>query len=100
MRKFLDGILDFFAYCNKEVDDEIKIEKFFERRISIYHLNNFPNKMLKVPFTIFEEGTGKENDVKYQVGFIGCDQNEKKEVSLVQGWIVSQSSKKQKKYNL
>ena len=100
MRKFLDGILDFFAYCNKEVDDEIKIEKFFECRISIYHLNNFPNQMLMVPFKIIEIGTMKEYYMKYQLEFIGCDQNEKKEVSLVQGWIVSQSSKKQKKYNL
>ena len=35
--------------------------------------------------------------MKYQVGFIGCDQNEKKEVSPVQGWIVSPSSEEERK---
>ena len=90
-------ILDFFAYYNNEVNDEIKIEKFFEHRISIYELNNFPNQMLIIPFKIIDEGAMKAYDMKYHVGFIGCDQNEKKEISLVQGWIVSQSTKKEKK---
>ena len=29
--------------------------------------------------------------MKYKVGFIGCDQNDKDEVYPVQGWIVSSS---------
>ena len=32
--------------------------------------------------------------MKYDVGFVGCEQNDKKEVYPVQGWIVSPSSEK------
>ena len=50
-------------------------------------------QMLIVPFTIIEHITGKSYEMKYNVGFIGCDQNEKNEVIPVQGWIVSPASK-------
>ena len=33
--------------------------------------------------------------MKYKVGFVGCDQNEKKEVYPVTGWIVSPSTEKE-----
>ena len=49
-------------------------------------------QMLIVPFNIKEEITGKTYEMKYNVGFIGCDQNEKNEVIQIQGWIVSPSS--------
>ena len=49
--------------------------------------------MLIVPFTIIKEITGKSYEMKYNVGFIGCDQNEKNEVIPVQGWIISPSFK-------
>ena len=45
--------------------------------------------MLNVPFLIEEQITGKTYNMEYKVGFIGCDQNEQKEVFPVQGWIVS-----------
>ena len=32
--------------------------------------------------------------MKYKVGFIGCNQNQKKEVYPVTGWIVSPNNKK------
>ncbi len=35
--------------------------------------------------------------MKYQFGFIGCDQNEKKEVLPIQGWIVSPSTEEERK---
>ena len=34
--------------------------------------------------------------MKYKVGFIGCDQNAKKEVFPVQGWLVSPITEKER----
>ena len=53
----------------------------------------FPSQMLTVPFKIIDINK-KEYLMKYKVGFIGCDQNEKKEVYPVTGWIVSPSTEK------
>ena len=53
--------------------------------------------MLIVPFTIKDLVHNKEYLMKYKVGFIGCDQNEKNEVYPVQAWYVSPSSEKERK---
>jgi hypothetical protein len=90
-------ILDFFAYYNNKVRGQIKIEKFNGKSLEIDEFKNLASQILIVPFTIIEEETKKKYDMKYQVGFIGCDQNEKKEVSPVQGWIVSPSSEEERK---
>ena len=47
--------------------------------------------MLTVPFIIDDKNKGKTYQMNYIVGFIGCDQNEKKEVFPVQAWVVSSS---------
>ena len=79
--------LDFFAYWGSEdnyipfKEKDIKVENFFK----------FPRQMLTVPFNILDEDNNHE--MKYTVGFIGCDQNEKYEVSPITGWIVSPSTK-------
>ena len=107
-RKVVDGIcvsylyisgwiLDFFAYRTNEVNGQTKIEKFSSRSIKIDEFKNIASQMLVVPFTIVEEETNKKYDMKYQVGFIGCDQNEKKEVLPIQGWIVSPSTEEERK---
>ena len=49
--------------------------------------------MLIAPFTIIDKVHNKQYEMQYNVGFVGCDQNEKNEVIPVQGWIVSPSSK-------
>ena len=83
-------ILDFFAY--KKTFKE-KFEIFNTRSLKVTDFENMAGQMLIVPFTIIEQITGKSYEMKYDVGFIGCDQNEKNEVIPVQGWIVSPSSK-------
>ena len=83
-------ILDFFAY--KKTFNE-KFEVFNTRSLKVTDFENMAGQMLIVPFTIIEQITGKSYEMKYDVGFIGCDQNEKNEVIPVQGWIVSPSSK-------
>ena len=85
-------ILDFFAY-KKNLED--KPERFLSRSLKVKDFKELVGQMLIVPFTI-EEEMGRKRisyDAKYEVGFIGCDQNEKKEVIPVQGWFVSPLSK-------
>ena len=83
-------ILDFFAY--KKTFKE-KFEIFNTKSLKVTDFENMAGQILIVPFTIIEQITGKSYEMKYDVGFIGCDQNEKNEVIPVQGWIVSPSSK-------
>ena len=78
-------ILDFFAYKRKKD----KNERFCDKSLKVKNIDKLAGQMLNVQFTIEEEITGKTYDMKYKVGFIGCDQNEQKEVFPVQGWIVT-----------
>ena len=82
-------ILDFFAYQKTYGG---KPERFSTRSLKVKDFANMAGQMLIVPFTVNETITGKQYNMKYNVGFIGCDQNEKNEVIPVQGWIVSPSS--------
>ena len=84
-------ILDFFAY--KKYGG--KIHKFTEQSLKVKEFDSLANQMLIVPFIINEEITGKTYDMKYTVGFIGCDQNKENEVLPVQGFIVSPCSKEE-----
>ena len=52
--------------------------------------------MLVVPFTVVDLVHKKEYLMKYKVGFVGCEQNEKYEVSPVQGWFASPSTKEER----
>ncbi len=65
-------ILDYFAY--------IKKNRFCDKSLKITKINDLAGQMLNIQFTIKEEITGKTYNMKYKVGFIGCDQNEQKEV--------------------
>ena len=53
-----------------------------------------PNQKLTVPFKIVDFNN-KEHLMKYKVGFIGCNTNNKNEVYPVTGWIVSPKNKKE-----
>ena len=61
--------------------------------MDISEFSELSSQMLIVPFKVIYEDNArnisKEFDMKYKVGFIGCEQNEKSEVYPVQGWIVS-----------
>ena len=75
-------ILDFFAY---KKDGKI----FKENSIKVEDFHKLANQMLIAPFKIVDEIHNKEYKIKYNVGFIGCDQNKRKEIIPVIGWIVS-----------
>ena len=70
--------------------------------MDISEFSKLSSQMLIVPFKVkYEDKTRniyKEYDMKYKVGFIGCDQNEKSEVYPVQGWIVSLGAEEEKPY--
>jgi len=80
-------ILNFFAYLNtKGMMGEI--QRFEGKEIKVNRFKDFANQMLVVPFNL-TDSSGKDYSLKFKVGFFGCEQNKKKEVSPVQGWFVS-----------
>ena len=84
--------LSFFAYFNK-ADKNGNFIKFDGDFLKVSKFSSLANQLLSVPFTIIDKFNKKEKHLmKFEVGFIGCDQNEKKEVFPVKGWIVSPSS--------
>ena len=85
-------ILSFFAYYS-EIDKRKGVERFNAKSIKVSDFHKLANQMLKVPFTISDTVHNKTYKMKYSVGFIGCDQNSRKEVFPVTGWIVSPSTK-------
>lgn len=88
--------INFFAYLNKRNRYGNYCEKFDEDYLKVDDFPKIANQMLIVPFKIIDEQDGnKEYLMKYKVGFIGCEQNEKKEIFPVQGWIVSPSTKEE-----
>ena len=89
-------ILKFFAYYNS---GERMEGRFDGEEIKIKDFKDLANQMLIVPFTIVDINE-KEYLMKYSVGFIGCDKNEKNEVFPVSGWIVSPSTEEEKKSKL
>jgi hypothetical protein len=83
--------LNFFAYWTDGYRGRYK--EFNEDHLGVKDFDKLPSQMLTVPFKIVDETKGKTYEMKYKVGFIGCDKNKKNEVSVVTGWIVSPSSK-------
>lgn len=85
--------LSFFAYLNK-VDEKGNFIQFDGEYIKVSHFSSLAKQMLIVPFTIISKlNINEKHLMKFEVGFVGCDQNIKKEVFPVKGWIVSKSSK-------
>ena len=93
---YLSGwFLNFFAYYNTK-DNEGNVEKFEGDSIKVKDFKKLANQMLVVPFTVVDLVHKKEYLMKYKVGFVGCEQNEKYEVSPVQGWFASPSTKEER----
>ena len=85
-------ILNFFAYLNEDG----KIMPFKENSIKVEDFKYLANQMLIVPFHVKIEIPPEEKDMKYKVGFVGCDINENKEIYPVQGWIISPSTQEER----
>ena len=90
---YLSGwFLSFFAYY-WGFSTDYELERFMENKIKVENFKKLANQMLIVPFKIIDEVHKKEYLMKYKVGFVGCEQNNKKEVYPIQGWLVSPSTK-------
>ena len=82
-------ILNFFAYYSEVKEGLNEVPRFEEDSIKVDDFEKLANQMLVVPFNIVDDVHNKTYNMKYTVGFIGCDKNKKKEVFPVMGWIVS-----------
>ena len=80
-------ILDFFAYEKNENND---FKRFSDNSLMVEEFDRLANQMFSVPFTIKEIMNQKTYEMNFNVGFIGCDRNEKNEVFPVQSWVVSE----------
>ena len=85
-------ILSFFAYYSDVRGIKKTVPRFEKDHIKVKDFNKLASQMLIVPFLIKDEVHNKEYKMKYNVGFIGCDQNNNNEVFPVIGWIVSPST--------
>ena len=86
---YINGwILKFFGYIKKGKN----LKRFLEDKIEGEEINNLPNQILNAPFIIRNKEKKSEVTMKFEAGFFGCEQNEKKEVSLAIGWLVSPSN--------
>ena len=81
-------ILDFFGFIKKD-EDKVGYSKFNGGSLELKRFKDLAGQLLSGPFTLIDEDSNKKLDMEFKVGFIGCDQNEKMELSPVQGWIVS-----------
>lgn len=89
---YINGwILKFFAYI-KYGD---YLHRFTDDKIIGDNINNFPSQIFNVPFIIEKEDKTMLN-MKFEAGFFGCEQNDKKEVNPVLGWMVSPNYSKEK----
>ena len=86
--------LNFFAYSNSSIDG--RYIKFEKEMLKVEDFKSLANQMLIVPFTIEDEVHKLKYEMKYKVGFVGCDQNENNQVFPIQGWIVSPSTKEER----
>ena len=89
-------ILDFFAY----IKGRLGYEPFKSKELNVECFEVLCKQMLIVPFTIDDLVHKKTYLMKYKVGFVGCEQNEKNEVYPVQGWFVSPSTKEERESDI
>ena len=86
--------MKFFGYlCERDKKGKLKL--FNQEKIEIDDFRKLSYQMVKVPVKIIDKVNKKEFNGKYEVGFIGCDKNDKNEVFHVKGWIFSILNKKQ-----
>jgi len=87
--------LNFLGFYAEE-DYKGRLRSFTYSKINVKDFEKLANQMLIVPFIIDDIVHKKQYSMKYKVGFIGCDKNEKDEVFPVQGWLVSPYSEEEK----
>ena len=86
--EYIDGwITDFFGYYKDKKDNLKRLYEKINRNI----INKLPSQILNIPFKVKNIQTNQEKEMKFEAGIFGCTLNEKKEISLGIGWLVSPS---------
>jgi len=80
--KISGWFLNFFPYNSKE-------DLYLRDSVEVSKLNDFASQILEVPFSFYSEKEKKSYDLQYKVGFFGCEQNKKHEISPVTGWLIT-----------
>ena len=83
--------LNFFAYLNTDGEPY----PFKSDKMLVKDFKKFASQMIVVPFVIIDSRK-KKYEMKYKVGFVGCEQNERNQVYPVQGWFVSPITQEEK----
>ena len=76
--------LQFFSHIQSR--DRKKTLEFKDESINISDFELLANQILKVPFILYDDVHKEKYNMNFKAGFVGCDQNENKEVFPVQGW--------------
>ena len=76
--------LQFFSHIKSK--DRKKTFEFNDESIKINDFELLANQILRVPFILDDDVNKKKYNMNFEAGFVGCDQNENKEVFPVQGW--------------
>ena len=76
--------LQFFSHIKSK--DRKKTFEFKDESININDFELLSNQILRVPFILDDDVNKKKYNMNFEAGFVGCDQNENKEVFPVQGW--------------
>ena len=85
--KISGWFLHFFPYdSNGDVNlrDSVEVSK----------MDDFAKQVLDVPFSFDSEKEKKSYNLQYNVGFVGCEQNEKHEIIPVTGWFITEKKEK------
>ena len=91
--KISGWFLHFFPYDSKGYLD-------LRDSVEVSELDDFANQVLDVPFSFYSQKEKKSYNLQYKVGFVGCKQNEKHEISPVTGWFITEKKEKKKEKDL
>ena len=64
--------------------------------MKVKDFNKFASQQLIIPFKVVDSVHKKQYLMKYNAGFVGCDQNDKNEVYPVTGWLISPFTEEEK----
>ena len=82
--------LQFFSHIKSK--DMKETLEFKNESININDFKLLANQILGVPFVIDDDVHKKKYYMNFKAGFVGCDQNENKEVFPVQGWWANEKN--------
>ena len=87
--------LNFFGFFESK-NNNGQINTFLGNSMKVKDFNKFASQQLIIPFKVVDPAHKKQFLMKYNAGFVGCDQNDKNEVYPVAGWLISPFTEEEK----